>query len=229
MKTNLKNFLIIISVLGVFSACNKDDYFVGGNLHDPNVNLSTYDFLKNNDRGLFDTLLMVIDAAGVKEKINQADITFFAPTDYSIEKYLTKRALEEQKIDPFRKWTIDSLMKYELQKVKDSIDIYIIPQRIGYTDLSQNGIVFQTAKAGSSAVVSYESTDSEDLGHNNNSSVLPQVVYYTYLYKSLTPPIISSEISGEDGARTLVQTSGVISTTGNVNVLANSHTLFFSK
>jgi len=229
MNTNFKFLLIILSlVLGLY-ACKKDDYFVGGSLHDPNVNMSTYDFLKSNDRGLFDTLLLVVDAAGLKDKINQPEITFFAPTDYSINNYLNKRAAEEQEIDPFRKWTIDSLLKYEIEKVRDSLDVYIVPNRIAYNDLTQNGAVFQTSKAGASAVISYESTDDPALGYNGNSSVLPQVMYYTYLYKILTPPIIANEISGTDGARTIVQTSGIISTTGNVNVLHNSHTLFFSK
>lgn len=229
MNTKFKFLLIIISFAVGLHACNKDDYFVGGSLHDPNVNMNTYDFLKSNDRGLFDTLLMVIDSAGLKEKINQTDITFFAPTDYSINNYLSVRAAAEQEIDPFRKWTIDSLLKYEIQKVRDSLDIYIIPNRLAYADLSQNGAVFQTAKVGASTVISYESTDDPALGYNGNSSVLPQVMYYTYLYKPLAPPIIASEISGTDGARTIVQTSGIISTTGNVNVLSNGHILFFSK
>ncbi|MEH6304004.1 fasciclin domain-containing protein [Olivibacter sp. CPCC 100613] len=229
MNTNFKFLLILVGFLLSLQSCKKDDYFIGGNLHDPNVHMSTYDFLKNNNRGLFDTLLMVIDAAGLKEKINQTDITFFAPTDYSINSYLSLRALEEQEIDPFRKWTIDSLLKYEIEKVRDSIDIYIVPNRIAYADLSQNGILFQTAKAGARAVISYESTDDPALGYNENSSVLPQVMYYTFLYKPITPPIIASEISGSDGARTIVQTSGIISTTGNVNVLSNAHILFFSK
>lgn len=229
MKANQHMILIIFGFVMAISACKQDDYFVGGNLHDPNVNMSTYDFLKSNDRGLFDTLVMIIDAAELKDKINQPNITFFAPTDYSINQYLTKRAVEEQEIDPFRQWTIDSLMKYELQKVVDSMDVYIVPGLVGYSDLTQNGAIFQTAKTGSAAVISYEATDAEDLGHNSNSSVLPQVMYYTYLYNLLTPPIVASEISSDDGARTIIQTSGIRSTTGKVNVLGNTHVLFFSK
>ncbi|WP_166670812.1 fasciclin domain-containing protein [Olivibacter sp. XZL3] len=185
-------FIVFVITLLMHTACKQDNYFVGGSLHDPNVNMTTYDFLKNNSRGLFDTLLIIVDSAGLKEKINQQNITFFAPTDYSINNYLTKRAIEEQEIDPFRRWTIDSLLKYEIDKVVDSIDIYIVPRLVSYQDLTQNGSVFETNKAGASTIISYESTNAEDLGHNSTSSLLPQVMYYTYLYNPLTPPIIAS-------------------------------------
>ena len=76
-KTKMKkiyNTLFVLVAAGLFfSACKKDDYFVGGTLHNAKVNMTTYDFLKSNNRGLFDTLLLLVDKAGIKDKINKED------------------------------------------------------------------------------------------------------------------------------------------------------------
>ncbi len=226
MKRTLNSIYILLALTLLVSACKKNDYFIGGDLHNSKVGVSTYDFLKNNDRGLFDTLIMIIDAAGIKDKINQADITFFAPTDYSIKSYVEARTRIEQNIDPFRMWTVDSIIKYELPRFKDSLDIYILPSKIGYSDLTEKGKGYITKK-GNSSIVSFETTDDVGLGYNPNSGFRPQIMYYTYLYAPLLEDMKASEIPSTLGVRTRVQTSGVESTTGVINVLANSHRLFF--
>lgn len=226
MKKTFNTIYILLAFTVFVTACKKNDYFVGGDLHNPKVGVSTYDFLKNNNRGLFDTLIMIIDAAGMKDKINQPGITFFAPTDYSIKNYVEARTRIEQNIDPFKMWTVDSIIKYELPRFRDSLDIYIIPNKITYSDLTEKGRVYTTQK-GNSSIVSYERTDDENLGYNPNSGFWPQVMYYTYLYAPLEVDIDASEIPSALGIRTRIQTSGVESTTGMVNVLNNGHRLFF--
>jgi len=224
------NILFVLVAAGLFfSACKKNDYFVGGTLHNAKVNMTTYDFLKGNSRGLFDTLLLLVDKAGIKDKINKQGVTFFAPTDYSIQSYCNYRSLLEQKKDPLKKWTVDSIIKHELPRFADSIDVYMLPKQVSYNDLTENGKIYDTQKANAKAVVSYESTDNPNLGYNSNSTVLPRVMYFNYLYKPLDEPFVASEIPNDVGARTLVQTSGVESTTGLVHVLVNSHRLFFAK
>lgn len=221
--------LVLLAVVIYFSSCKRDDYFVGGTLHNAKVNVSTYDFLKNNDRALFDTLLLLVDKAGIKDKINQAGVTFFAPTDYSIRSYCEYRSLQVQKVDPFKKWTVDSIIKYELTRFADSINVYMIPKKVSYNEVTANGKMFDTQKAGSKCVVSYEPTSDASLGYNSNSTVLPKVMYFNYLYKPLAEPFVASEIPNTTGARTLVQTSGVETTTGIVHVLSNGHRLFFAR
>lgn len=229
MKNIYTALLVLLAATLFFSACKKDDYFVGGTLHNAKVNMTTYDFLKSNNRGLFDTLLLLVDKAGIKDQINKPDITFFAPTDYSIASYCAYRSLQIQKIDPFKRWTVDSIIKYELPRFADSINVYMLPAKVSYNELTENGKLYNTQKAGSQAVVSYESTDEVSLGYNENSSVYPRVVYFNYLYKTLDGPIVAPEIPSTSGARTLVQTSGVESTTGIVHVLVNTHRLFFAR
>jgi len=226
MKNIFKYSWALFLLALIISSCQKDDYFVGGELHKPKIDLSTYDFLKNNERGLFDTLIMLVDAAGLKETINQPGITFFAPTDYSINSYIEKRTEIEQRVDPFRKWTVDSILKYETSRFADSLNIYIIPEAISYSDLSGSGDIFQTKK-GNDVVLSYEETNDENLGYNPNSSFRPQIMYFTHLLGEINPPFEASQIPTSLGVRTRVQTSGIESTTGRVNVLENGHRLFF--
>ncbi|WP_028295417.1 fasciclin domain-containing protein [Olivibacter sitiensis] len=229
MKTLFKYFYMLLGLAVLIPACKQDDYFIGGSLHTAKVEMSTYDFLQSNDRGLFDTLLLLVDRAGVADKINQPGITFFAPTDYSINSYIEYRTAIEQEIDPFRMWTVDSIIKYELPRFADSLDIYIVPQVITYDDLTNNGTLYATQMAGQNSVVSFEYTDDPNLGYNSNSANLPQVMYYTYLFGPAPSPLIAPNITSEQGARTLVQTSGIETQTGRVNVLSNSHRLFYAR
>jgi len=214
MKKNFQLPLYILALSLVLVSCKRDEYFIGGSTHSAKVEMTTYDFLKSNSAGLFDTLLLLVDKAGIKDQINRQSITFFAPTDYSIGKYLGARALEEQNIDPFRKWTIDSLIKYELPKFIDSINVYCLPKTTPYNSLKEDGEPYETLHPGTSALISYEETRDPNLGYNESVSTIPRIVYYTLL---------------PDGKKERVQTSGIQTNTGMVQVLNNNHILFFRK
>lgn len=233
MKYFIKYLFRIIpafcTIIIFFTSCKKNNYLVGGSLHSAKVNMTTYDYLKSNSAGLFDTLLLLVDKAGLKDKINQQGVSFFAPTDYSINGYLNSRALEEQQIDPYRQWTIDSMIKYEMPKFIDSINIYFVNEALTYDKLTINGTLYPTLKPGSDCVVSYEETRDPALGYNPNVSTIPRIVYFTFLLQALTPPIVASEITSDEGVHTRVQTSGIESTTGIIHVLNNQHNLFFRK
>lgn len=227
-----KLFIIIPLILTVSFSCKRDEYLTGGSRHAVKYDMTTYDFLKGQSSGLFDTLIMIIDKANLKEKINQKNISFFAPTDYAINNYLNRRVAEEQNINPFRKWTVDSLIKYELNKFTDSLDAYIIGEPLSYDVLTQNGKAYPTKKAGTQSVVSFEELNPTNpdytlLGGNSNVSSNPRLVYYTFLYAPLSSPIVASKIKPTEGDRERVQTSGIETNTGMLHVLNNGHILFF--
>jgi hypothetical protein len=229
MKGIFKYTCTALILLLAFAACKKNDYLKGGTIRSNQVDMTTYDWLKSNPQGLFDTLLLLVDKAGLKDKINETGITFFAPTDYAINNYLTNRALEEQDIDAFRKWTIDSLFKYEMPKFTDSLDAYIVPGILTYDKLTINGVIYPTKKIGANSVVSYEETRDPAYGYNPNVSTIPQLVWYTLLLEPLAPPFVAADLTVQQGTRVRVQTSGIQSTTGVIHVLNNSHKLFFRK
>jgi hypothetical protein len=231
-REKMKNAYILLLVLGIAAgttSCKRDDYFSSRDTHTAKVEMTTYDFLKSHPQGLFDTLLLLIDRAGLKDKINQPNSTFFAPTDYAITNYLNRRVAQEQNIDPFRKWTIDSLIKYELPKFTDSINVYLVNQPLAFDQLTENGIVTPTLKSGANAVTSWEFTNDANLGYNPNAGSFPRIVYYALLLRDVPPPVVSAELTAADATRARVQTAGIQTNTGMVHVLFNGHTLFFRK
>ncbi|MGZ3751030.1 MAG: fasciclin domain-containing protein [Mucilaginibacter sp.] len=227
MKNIFKLLIVFAAANIVFVACKKDNYIVGGKLESTTTPLTTYDYLKSNRYKMFDTLLMVIDKAGLKDVINAKGITFYAPTDFAINNYLQAKTKEAQQIDPFAQYSIDTLIKYDLNTFKDSLNTYIIPQTVVYKSLTENGIAFNTAKSGSQAVISYEKTYDPNLGYTSAVSTAPSIEYYTFIKGKLPPAFVASTIPDTVGVRVLCQTSGLTTSTGQLNVLSNSHVLFF--
>ena len=228
MKKIIKYLTVVVLAIAVFEGCKKDNYIVGGQLESTVTPLSTYDYLKNNRFNMFDTLLLLVDKAGIKNVINQQGITFYAPTDFSINNYLTIRRNQVRNHNPNKNYTIDTLIKYDLQGFKDSINMYIIPKTITYNSLSQNGVVFNTAFANKQAVISFETTTDVTLGYTSAVSTPPRLEFYTYIKSGPLPsPLIASDISPSVGVRVLCQTSGLTTATGQLNVLVNTHTLYF--
>lgn len=211
----------------LLAACKKDNYFIGGKLESTTTTLTTYDYLKNNRFKMFDTLLLLVDKAGVKDVINHNGITFYAPTDFAINNYLQKKSLEAQRVNPFARYTIDTLIKYDLDKFRDSLNTYIVPQKVTYSSLTQNGVVFNTSKSGSQAVISYEPTYDSNLGYTSAVSTAPKIEYYTFIKGHLPSVVVASSIPDTVGVRVFCQTSGLTTATGQLNVLSNTHVLFF--
>jgi len=224
---NIIKLIIVIAIANMMLASCKKNYIIGGKLESTTTNLSTYDYLKNNRFKMFDTLLMLVDKAGLKDEINQKGITFYAPTDFSINKYLAKKTAEVQNVDIFAKYTIDTLIKYDLATFADSIKTYIIPQTVTYASLNANGVILNTAKSGARALVSYEQTTDPNLGYNPVVNTIPQVEYYSLVIGTLPSTVVSVDLDPSVAIRVLCQTSGLTTATGQLNVLSNSHTLYF--
>jgi hypothetical protein len=229
MKNIIKYMAIAIVMAIVFNGCKKNDYIVGGKLESTTTPLTTYDYLKSNRFKMFDTLLMLVDKAGLKDVINQKGITFYAPNDYSIDTYLAERTLEVQNVDPSKKYTIDTLIKYDLATFKDSLNAYIVPSTVTYSSLTENGDLFKTV-LGNQTVISYETTTDPTLGYSGAVSTLPRIEYYTFIKGGPLPsPLVASQIADTVGVRVLCQTSGLTTATGQLNVLVNGHVLYFKQ
>lgn len=221
--------LFIIAVCMV--ACKKQDYTDGGTIVSPQVNVTTYDYLKNNDAHLFDTVLLLIDKAGMQAAINEKNITFFSPTNASIRIYLAQRVAEEFSLDPTHTWTLDSMIAYELPVFTAAINRLIVKQPLPYETLTEDGTLYQTADTAAQCIVSYEQTQEGGLGYNGIVSNPLFIEYYYQVLQPITPPFVASELSGDQAVRFRVQTSGIQSTTGLLNVLKddNKNTSIFLK
>jgi hypothetical protein len=233
MKKIIFNRLATICMAAIlFTSCKKD-YITGGVAEDVNKykNTSTYDVLKLDP--LYDTLVQVIDNAGIKDKVNEAGTSFFAPSDYSILKYLADRTtLVQATINQNAKFALDSLLYYvknNINGTKDSLLMYLIKKPLTYGVLTDMGALYQTELAGNSAIVSYEYTKDGTLGYNPVVSGVPQLVYFTQLWHpyDLSPSNPASDVPSTIGVHTLVKSSGILTQNGVIHGLENSHTLFF--
>lgn len=211
----LFSFVLIATML---FACKKD--YISGGEQDVTIYKSktTYEFLETNPA--FDTLVRVIDAAGLKDAINAQGVTFFPPTDWTIYNYLSVRTqIVQNTINQYSKWGLDSLLYYvtnNKNNTRDSLKMYLIAQSLTYDKLTENGIKYPTGLTNDSVNVSYKQVTS-GLGYNSNFSSPIKVVYFTHANKlnpSLTTPVLCT-------------TSGVLTKNGVVHVLSSSHSLFF--
>lgn len=229
------NFIFLLSMVLFSIACNKNkNYIIGGVPEDVNMykNISSYDVLKDDPR--YDTLMQVIDAAGFKDKLNKDGVTFFAPSDISIFQYLNARTIEVQKTDVYGKFAMDSLLYYlsnNINGTADSLGMYMIDQLLPYSALTNTGAYYPTALAGDTSIVSFEYTKDPSLGYTPLISSVPQIVYYTHMWKPYTYDLSdgnpAGDITPEFGAHTRVVTSGIMTKTGIINQLENGHVLFF--
>lgn len=203
----------------LFTACKKDDHFIGGSSTNDHTELTTYDYLKANP--LFDTLILLIDKAGLKETVN-SNITFVAPTDYSIKQFLKIRTRELQIAlnDENVLYTLDSLKAPELH---DSLMAYMFDGKIQRSDLSLEQQVYKN-KVGEDFSIRLKKTD-------QYGGILSAGVRYIYVAKiinGLDPDPLPDDFPEEDRDKeSLLQTTGIITKTGILHVLQNTHAFYW--
>jgi len=99
--------ILWITGLLLTGACKKKDEFRDAKPV-TQVSVSTYDFLKAQP-GLYDTLLYLVDKAGLTDTLKKGRITFFAPQDYSIRTALYNLNFSRGKYAFPGNWTLDSV------------------------------------------------------------------------------------------------------------------------
>lgn len=221
----MKKILVIcISLLMLIQSCSKDNYIIDGGVSNPKVNMSTYDFLMQH--GSFDSLIRIIDHAGIKDIVN-SDVTFFATTDYGVRDYVA--AKKQQKIielgDENIKFGIQDIPAKEL---RDSMMVYLFDGQINRQDLTPDNKYF-VSKLGAIPNVRFNIKLRRTRDYSN---YLDYVDYlnYTKVIGTLDAdePDYNAIPKEEQDKSFDCQTSGIISTTGVLHVLQNSHRLFFN-
>lgn len=218
-KMKPKNILFLAFVIAIMAtSCKKDKYIIGGSLHDPHVNMTTYDYLKTNR--LFDTLLVLIDKAGMKEEIN-GNVTFFAPTDYSIKALLVRREekLQQDMNDESLKYTLNDLPVPEL---RDSLRSHLFDGKITRESLSLSNKLF-TSKSNEAFSIRLKEVSSPGV-----VSTKPQLLYLVKLRNGLDPDQLPDDYPDENrDLSEMAQTSNIQTTTGVLHVLNNTHRFYW--
>jgi len=215
------NVFLLIVVAG-FASCKKS-YVDDGGKSNPNVNMTTYDFLKSDT--LFADLVHLIDRAGLKETVN-GDITFFATTNYGVQDYL--KAMKQRRAvelgDENITYTLDSIPLSNL----DSLKTYMFAGKINRNQITLQGQLYNSL-FGAIPNVQYLIKMTRTFEYN---AYVDHVDYVTYVKvygsrddQALDPTSIPPDQVDQG---TTCQTSGIVTTTGVVHVLGGFHRLLFN-
>jgi hypothetical protein len=217
---NMKKYLILLTgaLAFVFFGCEKKGYLIDGGLHNPKVDMTTYDYLKTNR--VFDTLVILIDKAGLKETIN-GDVTFFAPTDFSVVNYVTAKRGDMLGIDPFSNFKLESI---PVATLRDTLKMYIIPGKINRSDMTKDGKIYTTLMGNK---VHVALIPVQDANYSGIVKTWPEYVYFTKIVGAGLDVPGTVPPAAELDVRNVCQTSGIITNNGILHVLENSHTMFY--
>ena len=209
-------------VLYSLSSCKKN-YAVDGGKANPNVNMSTYDYLNSNSQ--FSSLVHLIDRAGLKDSIN-AECTFFATTNYGVDEYLQamkiKRSIELN--DENITYTLDSIPLTNL----DSLKTYIFHGKITRDNMTLKGKYYPN-EFGPIPNVQYMIRLNRVYQYTAYVDYVDYVVYSKVIGTLDTDVIDPTTIPADQVDKTVyVQTSGIITTNGVIHVLDGYHRLFFN-
>lgn len=217
----IKFFLAAAVLCYSLTACKKS-YTIGGSTFKAEVNMTTYDYLKTNH--LFDTLVIMIDKAGLKDELNQAG-TFFAVTDYTINSFVHLRA------DSVRLWLNDENYPYNfdslnIPSLRDTLRSYMFHDRINRADITARGLY---RKANDGEMRWIQLMTGGDYTNENVFTTAPKYLYLTKIIEANGYPVpvdstTLGDVQPEQLLPALCQTSGIITTTGVLHVLNNFHT-----
>lgn len=222
MKNNILIYIAIF--LLALSACKKDDYKRDGGPSSAYVDMTTYDYLKSNRN--FDSLVKVIDKAGLKDAVN-GDITLFATTNYGIADYV--KAKKYQKSLQIGKENFDFGIKdIPSQELSDSLKTYLFAGKINRDQITLGGKLYNSL-LGAIPNVQYLIKFRRSFEY---SQYLDYVDYVTYTKVIGTrddkEPDLNAIPDNQKDKAVDVQTSGIITKTGVIHVLNGNHRLFFN-
>jgi len=215
----MKKYTIILigAFAFIFFGCEKQGYLIDGGLHNPKVEMTTYDYLKT--KSVFDTLVLLIDKAGLRETIN-GDVTFFAPTDFAVTNYVNTKKADVLAVNPFSNFTLDDI---PVSTLRDSLKMYIVPGKINRDDMTAEGKTYTTLMGNRVHIALVPVQDA----YTNIVKTWPQYVFFTKIVGAgldvpgTVPPAAELDI------KNVCQTSGIITNTGILHVIENSHTMFY--
>lgn len=222
MKNNILIYIAIIVV--ALSACKKDDYKRDGGPSNAYVDMTTYDYLKSNRN--FDSLVKVIDKAGLKDIVN-GDITFFASTNYSVADYV-KAKKNQKAIETGNENFNFGIKDIPSQELSDSLKTYLFAGKINRDQITLGGKLYNSL-LGVIPNVQYLIKFRRSYEYGQYINYVDYVTYTKVIgtRDDKEPDVDAIPENQKDKAED-VQTSGIITKTGIVHVLNGNHRLFFN-
>ena len=225
MQNNMKKIIYALLLLVTVYSCQ--DNLIDGGVSSANVNKTTVEYLNSNAK--FDTVMILFKKAGLLDQLDKPNSTVFIPTNYSVNQYIKQIQAQKQveMNDENLKYTFNDLMN-DFDLFKDSLKMYVVNQYIDRTKLAAatNGVIETKSLLGNDVEVSLLSTKlyTEWLP---NSDV--KLIHYKSVINGLDPADDSTTPVADRDVDNICQTTGIITTTGVLHVLEDTHNLFFNK
>ncbi len=218
---------IIYALLLLTTVYSCQDNLIDGGVSSANVNKTTVEYLRTQAK--FDTVMILFEKAGLLNQLDKPNVTVIMPTNYSVLQFV--KQIEAQKIeeqdDENLKYTFKDLVN-DIDLYKDSLKMYIVNQRITRTELTaaQNGLIETKSLLGNDVEISLVPTKlyTEWLP---NSDV--KLIHYKNVINGLDPADNSTIPVEDQDVDNICQTTGILTTTGVLHVLEDTHNLFFNK
>lgn len=202
-------------LLLLMSSCKKSEYLIDEGVHEAATSLTTYDYLKAHSWKSFDSLIAIIDHFGLKDEVNNAK-TFFAPTDYSINRFFELKKASRDENNPY---TMDTLYK---EISADSIRQYLFTQKLTLGAALEVAPPIQSLGKTSAVITKIRQTAYDYTQWSSNPVYL---LYYTKVRGTLDDP--NGNVDPNDpnrDTRVSCQTTGIETSSGTtLHVLSNTH------
>jgi hypothetical protein len=152
-KYNWINFVLACISFGFLflSACKKDDYLVDGGKAKANYDGTILDYLKSRP-DYFKELVEVIDYADMNDVLESKEVTFFAPTDWSINKSLKR--LSDYRYNFLGQDSVTNIRQVKPEVWKELLSLYIVEDKYIAKDIPQLDTLLMDSYPGQ-AFVSY--------------------------------------------------------------------------
>jgi len=216
--------ICIVFCVVILASCKKDDYKNDGGISNAYVDMTTYDYLKSNPK--FDSLVKVIDRAGLKDAVN-GDVTFFVTTNYGIVDYV--RGKKGERATQIGDENFDFGIKdIPVKELNDSLKTYIFAGKINRDQITVSGKLYNSL-LGPTPNIQYMIKMRRSFEYATYLNYVDYVNYVKVIGTVDADELDPNSIPDDQIDQAVeVQTSGIITKTGIIHVLSGNHRLFFN-
>ncbi|MGY4386376.1 hypothetical protein ACVWYN_003429 [Pedobacter sp. UYP24] len=216
--------ICIVFCMVILASCKKDDYKNDGGLSKAYVDMTTYDYLKSNPK--FDSLVKVIDRAGLKDAVN-GSVTFFVTTNYGIVDYV--KAKKNERAQQVGNENINFGIKdIPVKELSDSLKTYLFAGQINRDQITVSGTLYNSL-LGVTPNIQYMIRMRRSFDYSNYLNYVDYVNYVKVIGTVDANELNPNTIPDNQRDKVVeVQTSGIVTRTGIIHVLSGNHRLFFN-
>lgn len=214
----------IVFCIVILTSCKKNEYRNDGGLSNAYVDMTTYDYLASNPK--FDSLVKVIDRAGLKDVVN-SDVTFFVTTNYGIADYVKAKKNEKAIGMPSENFDF-GIKDIPSKELSDSLKTYLFAGKINRDQITVSGKLYNSL-LGPTPNIRYMIKMRRSFDYTNYLNYVDYVNYVKVIGSLDSEELDPNNIPDDQIDRPVdIQTSGIITKTGIIHVLNGNHRLFFN-